>query len=186
MSMITQETTPRSRAQLDTRALARQSLIQEAADDIFWRNDRACLDLKVIVIGSYGPEEEDEGVHHFLRPKQIEVDDELTAVALPVKRHMVKYQSLVLRFWSGRPLGSPRCGDALNSRIEPFHGPAIPELRVDNGQWVRPAGAYQKYFAFLRDGIDCKNVYTIYSKQPTCVTTDFVSTSHLLRDFQIH
>jgi len=83
--------TPRSRAQLDTRAIERQRLIQFTADRIFWCDDRACPDLAVIVIGSYGPEEEDEGVHHFLRSKQIEVDGELTAVALPVKRHMVKY-----------------------------------------------------------------------------------------------
>jgi hypothetical protein len=66
-------------------------VIQEEADNIFWRNDCRCLDLAVVVIGSYGPEDEDEGVHHFLRSKQVEVDDELTAVALPVKQHMVKY-----------------------------------------------------------------------------------------------
>jgi hypothetical protein len=82
---------PRSRAQPDTRAIERQRSIQEVADSIFWRNDERCPDLKVIVIGSYGPEDEDEGVHHFLRSNQIEVDDELTAVALPVKRHLVKY-----------------------------------------------------------------------------------------------
>jgi hypothetical protein len=82
MSMIMKET---------PRDLERQRLIQFTADRIFWCNDRACPDLAVIVIGSYGPEEEDEGVHRFLRSKQIEVDGELTAVALPVKRHMVKY-----------------------------------------------------------------------------------------------
>lgn len=84
--------TPRSRAQLDTRAAERQRLIQDETDGIFWCNDRKCPDLKAVVIGSYGPEHEDEGVHHFLRSKQIEVDGELTAVALPVKRHLVKYQ----------------------------------------------------------------------------------------------
>jgi hypothetical protein len=56
-------------------------------DDRLWRLDAAVF----IPNGSSGPEHEDEGVHHFLRSKQIEVDGELTAVALPVKRHLVKY-----------------------------------------------------------------------------------------------
>lgn len=83
--------TPRSRLQLDVRAKERQSLIQRIADKIFYINEYLSPDFTVIALCTNGSEDEDEGMHHFVRSEPIELNDELTAVALPVKRHMVKY-----------------------------------------------------------------------------------------------
>lgn len=82
---------PRSRSQLDARATERQRVIQDIVDNIFWKLEFSCPDLAVVVLGVEGPEEEDEGIHRFLRSWPIEVDGELTPVGVPVERHMVKY-----------------------------------------------------------------------------------------------
>jgi hypothetical protein len=82
---------PRSRSQLDARAIERQRMIQNIINWFFWHLEFACPDLAAVVLGVYGEEDEDEGVHPFLRSTPIEVDGRIGPVGVPVKRHMVKY-----------------------------------------------------------------------------------------------